>query len=85
MSSLKADSEFQGEEITISAADIEQFCKGSSLCDPNIFMRADKLSIVVGNEQESYKGKSTGWQVPMDFAIKLGWKVCPSSFRSVCN
>lgn len=29
MSSLQADSEFQGEEITISAEDIEQFCKGA--------------------------------------------------------
>ena len=31
---------------------------------------------VVGNEGESYKkGYKTGMQVPMDFAIKLGWKV----------
>lgn len=28
MSALQADSEFQGEEITIDAKDIEQFCKG---------------------------------------------------------
>lgn len=31
---------------------------------------------VVGNEGEAYKkGFKTGMQVPMDFAIKLGWKV----------
>lgn len=31
---------------------------------------------VVGNEGEAYKkGYKGGMQVPMDFAIKLGWKV----------
>lgn len=31
---------------------------------------------VVGNEGESYKANvKGGMQVPMDFAIKLGWKV----------
>lgn len=31
---------------------------------------------VVGNEGEAYKkGHKGGMQVPMDFAIKLGWKV----------
>ena len=28
MSALQADSEFQGEEITVNAEDIQQFCKG---------------------------------------------------------
>jgi hypothetical protein len=30
MSSLKADEPFQGEEVTIQADDIEQFCKGKA-------------------------------------------------------
>ena len=31
---------------------------------------------VVGNEGEAYKkGHKGGMQVPLDFAIKLGWKV----------
>lgn len=31
---------------------------------------------VVGNEGEAYKkGYKKGMQVPLDFAIKLGWKV----------
>ena len=35
---------------------------------------------VVGNEGEAYKqGNHDGMRVPMDFAIKLGWKVSPAS------
>lgn len=37
---------------------------------------------VVGNEGEAYKkGFKGGMQVPMDFAIKLGWKVSSTHSR----
>lgn len=65
ISSLKITDEFVGEEVVISAEDIESFCR------------------VVGNESEVYKSTNNkdGVQVPMDFAIKLGWKVCCGSFH----
>ncbi|BGP33270.1 fatty acid synthase alpha subunit Lsd1 [Rhodotorula toruloides] len=57
ISQLKITDEFQGDLVTISADEIEAFCR------------------VVGIEGEAYKRNyKAGMQVPLDFAIKLGWK-----------
>lgn len=43
----------------------------------DVVIEADEIERfcrVVGNEQPCYKGKSATTAVPMDFAIKLGWK-----------
>ncbi|GAA95524.1 uncharacterized protein L969DRAFT_45497 [Mixia osmundae IAM 14324] len=67
-SSLSVDAEFIGDDVYIDHQDVQRFCR------------------VVGNAQQAYradasasldaKGKSReiGLPVPMDFAMKLGWK-----------
>lgn len=51
----------------------------------NVVITEDEIEAfcrVVGNEGEAYKkGFKGGMQVPMDFAIKLGWKVSHLLYR----
>ena len=55
---LKVTDEFVDDGATISADEVESFCR------------------VVGIEGEAYKKSyKHGMQIPLDFAIKMGWRV----------
>lgn len=62
---MKVTDEFRDDGVTITADEVESFCR------------------VIGLEGEAYqKSYKHGMQVPLDFGIKMGWRVSSVSSRS---